>query len=69
MKQKIDISNNLGDAKSLVTHPASTTHRIINEEKRKKLSITENMVRLSIGLENIKDLIEDIDQALKVIKN
>jgi len=64
-----DISNNLGDAKSLVTHPASTTHRIINEEKRKKLNITENMVRLSIGLENIKDLIEDIDQALKVIKN
>ena len=60
-----DISNNLGDTKSLVTHPATTTHRVIGEEGRKKLNIPDNMIRLSIGLEDVEDLIEDIDQALK----
>ena len=59
-----DISNNLGDTKSLVTHPATTTHRIIGEEGRKKLNIDDGMIRLSIGLEDIQDLVEDIDQAL-----
>ena len=59
-----DISNNFGDTKSLVTHPTTTTHRVLGEEGRKKLSITNNMVRLSIGLEDIEDLVEDIDQAL-----
>jgi O-succinylhomoserine sulfhydrylase len=62
-----DISNNLGDTKSLVTHPATTTHRIIGFEVRKKLKITDSMIRLSIGLEDIDDLIEDIDNALKKI--
>ena len=60
-----DISNNFGDTKSLVTHPATTTHRVLGEEGRKKLKITDNMIRLSIGLEDVEDLIEDIDQALK----
>jgi len=60
-----DISNNFGDTKSLVTHPATTTHRVIGEEGRKKLNIPDNMIRLSIGLEDVEDLIEDIDQALK----
>jgi O-succinylhomoserine sulfhydrylase len=59
-----DISNNFGDTKSLVTHPTTTTHRVLGEEGREKLSITNNMVRLSIGLEDVEDLIEDIDQAL-----
>ena len=62
-----DISNNLGDTKSLVTHPSTTTHRVIGEEGRKKLNIPDNMIRLSIGLEDVEDLIEDIDQALKQI--
>ena len=64
-----DISNNLGDTKSLVTHPATTTHRVIGEEGRKILNIPDNMIRLSIGLEDVEDLIEDIDQALKQINN
>jgi O-succinylhomoserine sulfhydrylase len=63
-----DISNNLGDTKSLVTHPATTTHRIIGEEGRKKLKISNNMIRLSVGLEDVEDLIEDIDNALKLRK-
>ena len=61
----IDISNNLGDTKSLVTHPGTTTHRVIGEEGRKKLKIEDGMIRLSIGLEDHQDLIEDIEQALK----
>ena len=63
-----DISNNLGDTKSLVTHPATTTHRVIGEEGRKKLNIPDNMIRLSVGLEDVDDLIEDIEEALKIIK-
>ena len=59
-----DISNNLGDTKSLATHPATTTHRVIGEEGRKRLNIDDGMIRLSIGLEDIQDLVEDIDQAL-----
>ena len=60
-----DISNNLGDTKSLVTHPTTTTHKILGEEDRQSLGITPNLVRLSVGLEDIKDLKEDILQALK----
>ena len=60
-----DISNNLGDTKSLATHPATTTHRVIGEEARKQLKIDDGMVRLSIGLEDYLDLIEDLDQALE----
>jgi len=62
-----DISNNLGDTKSLVTHPATTTHRVIGEAGRKMLNISDNMIRLSIGLEDVDDLIEDIESALKLI--
>ena len=60
----IDISNNLGDSKSLITHPASTTHRRIGPEAQLKMGITPNLVRLSVGLENIDDLIADLKQAL-----
>ena len=62
-----DISNNFGDTKSLVTHPATTTHRVIGEEGRKKLNIPDTMIRLSIGLEDVDDLIEDIDASFKQI--
>jgi O-succinylhomoserine sulfhydrylase len=61
----IRISNNLGDSKSLVTHPATTTHHRIGPEARAELGISEGMIRLSIGLENVNDLIADLDTALK----
>ncbi|HEV3042528.1 MAG TPA: O-succinylhomoserine sulfhydrylase [Roseiarcus sp.] len=60
----IGISNNLGDAKSLVTHPATTTHQRLKPEARAHLGIGDGMVRLSVGLEDVEDLIEDLDQAL-----
>jgi O-succinylhomoserine sulfhydrylase len=60
----IDISNNLGDAKSLVTHPRSTTHQRLGPEECTRLGITEGMVRLSVGLEDLADIEEDISQAL-----
>lgn len=61
----IDISNNLGDAKSLMTHPASTTHRNIGPEARAMMGITDGMLRLSVGLEDTGDLIGDLSQAMK----
>jgi O-succinylhomoserine sulfhydrylase len=60
----IDISNNLGDAKSMITHPTTTTHQRVSAEERAMLGIHENMVRLSVGLEDVEDLKEDIAQAL-----
>jgi O-succinylhomoserine sulfhydrylase len=60
----IDISNNLGDAKSLMTHPASTTHRNIGAEARAMMGITDGMLRLSVGLEDVDDLINDLKQAV-----
>jgi O-succinylhomoserine sulfhydrylase len=60
----IDISNNLGDSKSLMTHPASTTHRNIGPEARAAMGITDGMLRLSVGLEDTADLIADLKQAL-----
>ena len=61
----IDISNNLGDAKSLITHPATTTHQRLPPEGRLEVGITDSLVRLSVGLEDVDDIIEDLDQALK----
>ncbi len=63
----IDISNNIGDAKSLMTHPASTTHQGLAAEVREELGISEGMLRLSVGLEHPDDLIEDLGQALQRI--
>ena len=60
----VDISNTLGDSKSLATHPATTTHMRIAAEERAKLGITEGTVRLSVGLEDVADLIEDLAEAL-----
>jgi O-succinylhomoserine sulfhydrylase len=62
--QIIDISNNLGDSKSLITHPATTTHRRLGEPARLAIGITDGIVRISVGLEDPDDLIEDLDQAL-----
>ncbi len=58
---------NIGDAKSLACHPASTTHRQLSPEEMKKAGVSEDMVRLSIGLEHIDDLREDLDQALAAV--
>jgi len=62
--QLFDISNNLGDAKSLATHPATTTHSRLTPEERAAVGISDGFVRLSIGLEDVEDLKEDLDQAL-----
>jgi len=61
----IDISNNLGDSKTLITHPASTTHRRLSPEVQAEMGITPSVVRLSVGLEFVDDLIKDLDQAFK----
>lgn len=60
----IKISNNLGDAKSLITHPATTTHQRLKPEARAELGISDSMLRLSVGLESVADLISDIDRGL-----
>ena len=60
----IRISNNLGDAKSLITHPATTTHQRLKPEARAELGISDGMLRLSVGLEAYADLAADIDRAL-----
>jgi O-succinylhomoserine sulfhydrylase len=64
--QLIDISNNLGDSKSLITHPETTTHQKMTPEVRAIAGITSGLVRLSVGLEDADDLCEDLEQALKV---
>lgn len=61
------ISNNLGDAKSLVTHPATTTHQRLKPEARAELGISEGFIRLSVGLEHRDDLIEDLQAALEEV--
>lgn len=63
--RNVDISNNLGDAKSLATHPATTTHQRFSEEERAHLGITEGLIRLSVGLEDVEDLKEDMARALR----
>jgi O-succinylhomoserine sulfhydrylase len=60
----IDISNNLGDSKSLATHPATTTHMRVGAEERARLGISDGTVRLSVGLEDVEDIIDDLSQAL-----
>jgi O-succinylhomoserine sulfhydrylase len=63
----IDISNNLGDSRTLMTHPASTTHASMAEAARLEMGIREGTLRLSVGLEDADDLVEDLDQALKAV--
>jgi O-succinylhomoserine sulfhydrylase len=63
----IDICNNLGDTKSLAIHPATTTHRVLTDEERNNQNIHDNLVRLSVGLEDFEDIKNDLDQALSTI--
>ena len=55
---------NIGDTKTLATHPASTTHRQLSAQELEKAGVSEDMIRLSIGIEHIDDIIADLDQAL-----
>ncbi len=63
----IDISNNLGDAKSLITHPATTTHRAMGADGRAAMGVKDGLVRLSVGLEDAEDLIADLELALNAL--
>ena len=63
----VDISNNIGDSRSLMTHPASTTHASMDEQKRLDMGITEGLLRINIGLEDPEDIIADLDQALHAV--
>ena len=65
----VTISNNLGDTRSLITHPATTTHKNLSEEARAELGISAGTVRLSAGIEDTDDLIEDFAQALSKVKS
>jgi O-succinylhomoserine sulfhydrylase len=67
--QLVDISNNLGDAKSLITHPATTTHRTLPDADKAVAGITPGLVRLSVGLESRRDLADDINRALDIARN
>jgi len=60
----LTLSSNLGDSRSIVTHPASTTHSKLSREDRESVGITDGTVRISVGLEHIEDIIADISQAL-----
>jgi O-succinylhomoserine sulfhydrylase len=62
--QLIDISNNLGDAKSLITHPATTTHERIGPVERARMGIGDGLLRLSVGLEDATDLTDDLVRGL-----
>lgn len=64
----VDISNNLGDSKSMITHPATTTHRRMAEEARLAIGITDGTLRLSVGLEDAQDLIGDVENALRELR-
>lgn len=63
--QLVDISNNIGDARSLMCHPASSTHAGMTQEARDEMGVTEGLLRINVGLEDIEDLKEDLDGALK----
>ena len=60
----VDISNNIGDSRSLLCHPASTTHHSVGPEAREDMGVEEGMLRINVGLEDPQDVIEDLDQAL-----
>ena len=64
----IKVSNNLGDSKSLATHPATTTHMRIGADERAKLGITEGVIRLSVGLEDVADITDDLLQGLEIMR-
>ena len=59
------LSANLGDTRTIITHPATTTHSKLTEDEREKVGITPGLVRISVGLENIDDILVDVEQALE----
>lgn len=61
----LSITSNLGDTRTIITHPSSTTHSKLSEEERLSVGITQSMIRVSVGLEHIEDIIEDIQQAIE----
>ena len=63
----ISISNNLGDSRSLITHPATTTHQRLSIDQKNHLGISDGLVRLSVGLEDVKDLLVDLKQSLTTV--
>lgn len=63
--EMISITPNLGDSRSIVTHPASTTHSKLSYEERQKVGITDGLIRISVGLEHIEDIIQDVERALE----
>lgn len=65
--QLVDISNNIGDSRSLATHPASTTHHSVGPDARAAMGVSEGMIRINIGLEDPQDVIDDLDRALKAV--
>jgi O-succinylhomoserine sulfhydrylase len=65
--QLVDISNNIGDSRSLMCHPASTTHANMGADAREEMGISEGLLRINVGLEDIADITEDLDQALRAI--
>ena len=65
--QIVKISNNLGDAKSILTHPATTTHQRLSPQDRADIGITDATLRLSVGLEHVDDLLDDVERALRAI--
>ena len=65
----ISLTPNLGDTRTTVTHPASTTHSKLTEEERAAVGIAPGTVRISVGLENINDIVEDIEQALQKVRS
>ena len=60
----LSLTPNLGDARSIASHPASTTHSKLSDEERLKVGITPGLIRISVGLEHVEDIIYDIEQAL-----
>lgn len=66
--QIFSITNNLGDTKSLITHPATTTHKNLSNEAKAELGISDGLLRVSVGLEDTDDLLEDVEEALKVAR-
>ncbi|HBC14684.1 MAG TPA: O-succinylhomoserine sulfhydrylase, partial [Erythrobacter sp.] len=62
--QLVDISNNIGDSRSLMCHPASTTHAGMTQEARDAMGVTEGLLRINVGLEDVEDVKEDLDRAL-----
>jgi len=63
------ITSNLGDTRSIATHPTSTTHSKLTEEERNQIGIYPGTIRISVGLEDLDDIVEDIEQALDKVKS